>query len=88
MILIAPFAFVGGMLAGSFASVIAHRVPQGEAWATGRSRVPDCGHQIAAYDNVPVFSWLLCAGAAAAAASRSRARYPLAELAIGRRSSR
>ena len=79
---IAPIAFVGGMLAGSFASVLAHRIPRGEAWATGRSRCPGCGKQIAAYDNVPVFSWFLLRGRCRGCGERISARYPLAELAM------
>ena len=51
--------FPVGMLLGSFVSVIAHRLPRGESWVAGRSRCPACGAQIAAYDNVPVLSYLL-----------------------------
>ena len=84
MILLAPFAFAffGGMVAGSFASVIAHRVPRGENWATGRSRCPGCGHQIAAYDNVPVLSWLALRGRCRSCGEHISARYPLAEIAM------
>jgi leader peptidase (prepilin peptidase)/N-methyltransferase len=78
----APIAFVGGMLAGSFASVIAHRVPRGEPFVTGRSRCPGCGAQIAAYDNVPILSWLLLRGRCRNCGERISARYPLAELAM------
>jgi leader peptidase (prepilin peptidase)/N-methyltransferase len=82
MTALAPIAFVGGMLFGSFASVVAHRVPRGESFATGRSRCPGCGHQIAAYDNVPVLSWLALRGRCRNCGQRISARYPLAELAM------
>lgn len=82
MTAVAPFAFLGGMVFGSFASVVAHRIPRGESFATGRSRCPGCGHQIAAYDNVPVLSWLMLRGRCRNCGERISPRYPLAELAM------
>ncbi len=81
MTAIAPIAFVGGMLFGSFASVVAHRVPRGESFIGGRSRCPGCDATIAAYDNVPVLSWLLLRGRCRSCGERISARYPLAEIA-------
>ena len=81
MTAIAPIAFVGGMLLGSFASVVAHRVPRGESFVAGRSRCPGCGATIAAYDNVPVLSWLLLRGRCRNCGEPISARYPLAEIA-------
>jgi leader peptidase (prepilin peptidase)/N-methyltransferase len=75
-------AFPAGALLGSFATVIAHRVPRHEPWALGRSRCPGCGTQIAAYDNVPILSWLWLRGRCRACGERISARYPLAELAL------
>ena len=82
MTALAPAVFVGGMIFGSFASVVAHRVPRGESFATGRSRCPGCGHQIAAYDNVPVLSWIALRGRCRNCHEPISARYPLAELAM------
>lgn len=82
MTALAPFAFVGGMLAGSFASVVAHRIPRGEQWVSGRSHCPGCDAPIAAYDNVPIFSWLLLRGRCRGCGEPISARYPLAELAM------
>ena len=82
MTALAPVAFVGGMILGSFASVVAHRVPRGESFATGRSRCPGCGQQIAAYDNVPVLSWLMLRGRCRNCDERISSRYPLTELAM------
>ena len=79
----AIFAFVFGAVVGSFASVVAHRVPRGEPFATGRSRCPTCGQQIAAYDNVPILSWLVLRGRCRSCGERISARYPLVELATG-----
>jgi len=75
-------AFVGGLLFGSFLTVVAHRVPRGESVVGGRSHCPNCGAQIAAYDNVPVFSWLLLRGRSRCCGERISARYPLTELTL------
>jgi leader peptidase (prepilin peptidase)/N-methyltransferase len=80
---VAVFAFLGGLLAGSFVTVVAHRVPRGESIVGPRSRCPACGTQIAAYDNVPVFSWLLLRGRARCCGAAISPRYPLTELALG-----
>jgi leader peptidase (prepilin peptidase)/N-methyltransferase len=79
----AAAALLGGLLAGSFVTVVAHRVPRGESIVGPRSRCPACGAQIAAYDNVPVLSWLLLRGRARCCGAPISPRYPLAELALG-----
>jgi leader peptidase (prepilin peptidase) / N-methyltransferase len=79
----AAFAFLGGLLAGSFVTVVAHRVPRGESIVGPRSRCPACGAQIAAYDNVPVVSWLVLRGRARCCGAAISARYPLTELTLG-----
>lgn len=77
----AVLAFVWGLMAGSFLTVVAHRVPRGESVVGPRSRCPACGTQIAAYDNVPVFSWLLLRGKARCCGVSIPVRYPATELA-------
>jgi len=79
----AILGFVGGAVIGSFVSVVAHRVPRGESIVGPRSRCPACGAQIAAYDNVPVVSWLLLRGRARCCGAAISPRYPLVELALG-----
>ncbi len=83
MVAAAAFAFLGGLLAGSFITVVAYRVPRGESIVGPRSRCPACGTQIAAYDNVPVFSWLILRGRARCCGVAISPRYPLTELALG-----
>jgi leader peptidase (prepilin peptidase)/N-methyltransferase len=78
----AALAFLGGLLAGSFVTVVAHRVPRGESIVGPRSRCPACGAQIAAYDNVPVLSWALLRGRARCCGAPISPRYPLTELAL------
>src|ERR1044072_8519773 len=75
--------FPAGLILGSFLTVVGHRVPRGESVVTGRSRCPACGAQIAAYDNVPVVSWLMLRGRARCCGARISPRYPLTELALG-----
>jgi leader peptidase (prepilin peptidase)/N-methyltransferase len=79
----ALIAFVAGAFAGSFVTVLAHRVPQGEGFVAGRSRCPECGAQIAAYDNVPIVSWLLLRGRCRGCGAPISARYPLTEAGLG-----
>src|SRR5918996_1400001 len=75
--------FPAGLIFGSFVTVVAHRVPRGESVVGGRSHCPNCGAQIAAYDNVPVISWLVLRGRARCCGARISPRYPLTELASG-----
>jgi leader peptidase (prepilin peptidase)/N-methyltransferase len=76
-------AFLGGLMVGSFVTVVAHRVPRGESIVGPRSRCPACGAQIAAYDNVPVLSWAVLRGRARCCGEPISARYPLTELGLG-----
>jgi leader peptidase (prepilin peptidase)/N-methyltransferase len=83
MAAIASFGFIGGAVTGSFLSVVAHRVPRGESIVGPRSRCASCGAQIAAYDNIPILSWLLLRGRCRHCHGRISIRYPLIELATG-----
>src|SRR3954449_1975641 len=78
----AILAVPAGMILGSFATVVAHRVPRGESFVAGRSKCPSCGVQIAAYDNVPVVSWLILRGRCRSCGASIPARYPLTEIAM------
>jgi leader peptidase (prepilin peptidase)/N-methyltransferase len=79
----ASFAFLFGMIGGSFVGVIAHRVPRHESIVGPRSRCDRCGETIAAYDNVPIFSWLMLRGRCRHCGEPIPARYPLVELVLG-----
>jgi leader peptidase (prepilin peptidase)/N-methyltransferase len=83
MALTGSFVFFGGMAVGSFVSVVAHRVPRRLPVGMDRSRCPSCENQIAAYDNIPVLSWLLLHGRCRSCGTRIPARYPLLELGLG-----
>ena len=79
----ASIAFLGGMIAGSFVSVVAHRVPRGLSTVGPRSRCPGCDAVIAAYDNVPVLSWLLLRGRCRRCGQSIPVSYPILELGVG-----
>jgi leader peptidase (prepilin peptidase) / N-methyltransferase len=80
---IASLAFVGGIMTGSFVGLVAHRMPRGSSVVGGRSMCDSCGVQIAAYDNVPVLSWLMLRGRCRSCGARIPVRYLLVELALG-----
>jgi leader peptidase (prepilin peptidase)/N-methyltransferase len=83
MVAVVLIALLAGLAVGSFATAVAYRVPRGVSVALARSECPACGTQIAAYDNLPVLSWLLLRGRARCCGARISARYPLTELAVG-----
>ena len=80
---LASLAFVGGLMTGSFVGLVAHRMPRGDSVVGGRSMCDSCGVQIAAYDNVPVLSWLMLRGRCRSCGTRIPVRYLLVELALG-----
>lgn len=79
----AVFAFFAGLIAGSYATAIAHRVPRGISTVMQRSACPACGTPIAPYLNVPVVGWVAQGGTARCCGARISARYPLTEAAVG-----
>lgn len=83
MILVAVFVALAGLALGSFAGVVAYRVPRKESPIGGRSVCDACGAAIAPYDNLPVVSWPLLRGRCRSCGDAIPARYPLIELALG-----
>jgi leader peptidase (prepilin peptidase) / N-methyltransferase len=76
-------AGVAGLIVGSFLNVLVHRLPRGESVVSPGSRCPSCGAPVAAYDNVPVLSWLILAGKCRSCRAPIPVRYPLLELSNG-----
>lgn len=69
-----------GLLFGSFLNVVIYRLPRGENIAFPGSHCTSCGAPIRAFDNVPLFGWLLLRGKARCCKAPISARYPLVEL--------
>lgn len=69
-----------GLIVGSFVNVVVARLPQGESVIRPRSRCPSCRSPIAAYDNIPLLSYLLLRGKCRNCQAAISARYPLIEL--------
>jgi leader peptidase (prepilin peptidase) / N-methyltransferase len=51
-----------GLCFGSFAGALAWRLRAKKDWVKARSQCEHCGHQLAAADLVPLFSWLALRG--------------------------
>jgi leader peptidase (prepilin peptidase) / N-methyltransferase len=81
--LLPAFAVLFGLIWGSFLNVVIHRLPGGQSLVSPRSRCPSCGNAVAAYDNIPVLSYLILGGRCRSCRARISIRYPLIEAAIG-----
>lgn len=76
------FALLAGACLGSFANVLIHRLPREESVVWPGSRCPKCRKAIAAYDNVPVLSWLVLRGRCRSCRAPISARYPAVEAVV------
>ncbi len=80
---IGGLVFAFGLILGSFLNVCIYRMPRGLSVVRPRSACPNCGKQIAAYDNVPVLSWLWLRGRCRHCHTRITPRYMVVELMLG-----
>jgi leader peptidase (prepilin peptidase) / N-methyltransferase len=71
-----------GLLFGSFANVVIHRVPRRQSVVRPASRCPACGGPIAPRDNLPVLGWLLLRGRCRRCQAPISPSYPAVELAM------
>jgi leader peptidase (prepilin peptidase) / N-methyltransferase len=76
-------ALAVGLALGSFLNVVIYRMQSGESLVWPGSRCPHCGAPIAAYDNIPVLSWLVLRGRCRRCAAPISGRYPLVETLMG-----
>lgn len=72
-------AAVFGALIGSFLNVVIWRVPRGMSIVRPSSACPQCGHEIAWYDNIPISSYIVLGGRCRQCRARISPRYPLIE---------
>jgi len=75
--------FALGLAFGSFLNVCIYRLPQGLSIVRPRSACPNCKQPIAAYDNIPVLSWLLLRGRCRHCQAPISSRYLVVELLTG-----
>ena len=80
----APFVLgFFGLLVGSFLNVCIHRLPRRESINWPGSHCMTCNRQLAWYENVPVFSWLVLRGRCRTCRTSIGIVYPIVELATG-----
>lgn len=72
-----------GLLIGSFLNVCIYRWPRDMSVVKPRSHCPGCDAQIAAYDNIPLVSFLLLRGKCRHCGEPIGWRYPAVELLTG-----
>lgn len=76
------FALLWGALWGSFLNVVVYRVPAGLSVVHPRSRCPTCKTPIAAWQNVPILSWLVLRGRCWTCKTQISVRYPAVEAVV------
>jgi leader peptidase (prepilin peptidase)/N-methyltransferase len=79
----AAYSFLVGACFGSFLNVCISRWPDGLSVVRPRSRCPNCGHQITALENIPVFSWIFMRGRCRGCGNPISFQYPLVEIIVG-----
>ncbi|SDL58820.1 prepilin peptidase [Halarsenatibacter silvermanii] len=72
-----------GLIVGSFINVLIVRVPRGQSIINPRSHCPDCGHELKAFELIPVLSFILLRGKCRECGVTIPLRYPLVELMTG-----
>ncbi|CAM2006570.1 prepilin peptidase [Acanthopleuribacter pedis] len=77
------FAFVIGACVGSFLNVVMYRYPLGRSVVSPGSACPNCEHDLAWYDNVPVFGWMWLLGKCRYCKIPISPRYPFYEALYG-----
>ena len=72
-----------GLCIGSFLNVCISRMPSDLSVISPRSRCPRCEALIAAYDNIPLLSYVLLGGRCRTCRTPISSRYPVVELLTG-----
>jgi leader peptidase (prepilin peptidase)/N-methyltransferase len=76
------FALLFGLAFGSFLNVCISRLPRHKSIVRPPSHCPDCNKPIAAYDNIPLVSFVLLRGRCRNCQKRIAWRYPFVEAAV------
>ena len=69
-----------GAVFGSFLNCAAFRIARGEPFTKGRSRCPNCGHDLGVLDLIPIASWIFLGGKCRYCKTKIPVRYLLAEV--------
>jgi len=77
------FAFVFGLMFGSFANVVIYRLPQKKSVMNPPSACPSCSKRLTLIDLVPILSWLFLRMRCRSCKTKISSRYPLVELICG-----
>ncbi|WAM33200.1 prepilin peptidase [Caldicellulosiruptor morganii] len=77
------FAFVMGLVIGSFLNVCIYRLPRGESIIAPGSRCPRCGKRLGWFELIPVLSYLIQKGRCRGCREKISIQYPLVELLTG-----
>jgi leader peptidase (prepilin peptidase)/N-methyltransferase len=76
------YAFIVGACFGSFLNVCIVRWPAERSVLRPRSRCPQCGNQLAWFENVPILSWVALRGRCRCCDESISVMYPLIELVV------
>lgn len=75
--------FILGCCIGSFLNVLIYRLPQKQSLVLPASHCPQCGKEIAFYDNIPLLSYLMLRGKCRHCRASISLRYPMVEAMAG-----
>lgn len=78
-----PFAFILGLVLGSFYNVCIVRYGSGESIVVPSSKCPACGHHLSWWENIPVLSFFLLRACCRECRKPISWRYPVVEIVSG-----
>jgi leader peptidase (prepilin peptidase) / N-methyltransferase len=81
--MVALFSFIFGLLFGSFANVLADRLPKGQDVLWGRSHCDYCRKQLRWFELIPLFSYMYLGGRCSRCHKKLSFQYPLVEFICG-----
>ncbi|QMS85926.1 prepilin peptidase [Candidatus Xianfuyuplasma coldseepsis] len=76
------YIFIMGLFMGSFFNVVGIRVPE-KISLLGRSKCPDCGHQLGVLELIPIIGYIFLRGRCKNCKSHISVKYPIMEFITG-----